>query len=349
MRAGRYHAAQREHEGKLRRIEAEMKKTLGGRNRAGLAMVAASQARQRKSSNKVAALASVATESGILQREASILAKDGQAILGEAKDIKGAVVEAIGENDPRMAAKVEKLMDKVSQQQQAVMRADQEVFGRDLSHTHVRSRKSALVQNRNAMSKAKKLSAELADASRSERQVLRSDAELLHEEDIATNRIKRELSHVDREAALEVEHLMKQATSEQRRVVRQDLRAAKVASHLQALSHRSHRHAHRASMTQYSTSASAAARFSRFGHRLQQSVSRKRALAHMEGRVVRETAAAESAVKRTLRGTRVGAQVFRLLDRARRAARDSEMETRKGATLEGRELRSVMRLAEAMH
>lgn len=346
-RAGRYHTAQRKHEGSLRKIEEEMRRSFRGRRSKGLSMAASMQKRQQTASHFGEA-ASVAAVSRMMQHEAAELAKGGQAILGETRDIKEAVVEAIGEEDPRTAAHVEKLMDKVGQQERAVMRTDQDMFGRGLRNLHADPRKTGFVQKRNAAFQAKKLSAELAEASRSQRRVLHSDTELLRAEHSATGKIARQLSSIDNGAALEVEHLMNQAMREQRRVVRLDLRDEKIDRRLEAQNHRSSRRTQRASMMQSSSANAAAARLSRYGHALAHDASRKRAIAQRERRIVGETGAAGLAVKKALRGTRVGAEVTELLDEARRAARESEVATRQGVAEDRSEMRSILKLAKRM-
>lgn len=160
---------------------------------------------------------------GVQKAEAALIGQ-GFGIIREAKDIKGEVVDAIGESDPQMAAKVEHLMDKLQKDQSGIMSGEQKLangIGQILHDTQkatpAHKKKAALAQHAVqtiAFESMESLASEERKLSHNELQTLSSVELVRHEVEQALSKSP--------EAASKVASLLKSVQTAQQSIVHID-------------------------------------------------------------------------------------------------------------------------------
>jgi len=164
---------------------------------------------------------------GVQKAEAALIGQ-GFGIIFEAKDIKGEVVDAIGESDPQTAAKVEHLMDKLQKDQSGIMSGEQKLangIGQILHNTQkqtpARKKKAALAQHAVQTSAFQSME----NFAREERKLSHNELQTLSSVELVRHETEQALSKSP-EAASKVASLLKSVETAQQSIVHIDEAAA---------------------------------------------------------------------------------------------------------------------------
>lgn len=163
-----------------------------------------------------------------VQKEEAALIGQGFGIIHEAKDIKGEVVDAIGESDPRTAAKVEHLMDELQKDQSGIMSGEQKLangIGQILHDTQKatpsRKNKAALAQHAVHASAFDSMGSLASE----ERKLSHNEIQTLNSVELVRHEVEQALSKNPEEAG-KVASLLKTVQTAQQSIVHIDEAAA---------------------------------------------------------------------------------------------------------------------------
>lgn len=320
-------------------IRSEMKKTMAR------AKAVASASNKQQVSSGVEHLTSAA---GIEKESVN----QGHAEMDEVHEIKGEVVEAIGEQDPSTAAKVEKLLDVVRSEQGKLVSAEGKDAGAlanlaaEVKAHPLKPHKASLVSstshvNAHAFSEEAAAGA-LARFARSETGVANKDRHTYHMMKKIDKQAEEALEAQNPAVAKQVADLLslaeKQqgdiAMSEHMEAVKEGKLAQKMHNHHHAQEHHNARHT---SFSELHVATMA------YMHE-----ARARELVHDSEHVVSETEQARAMINRNLKGTSVGAEVGELLREAEGAVHEAARDSRKEITLTRQQDKTFANLAKQL-